>query len=199
MWIKRSHILTPLTKLILKKQKFVWGTEQQHAFELIKKVISKETLLVYPNFNESFQIHMDASHQQMGAVIFQKGMPIALWSKKLKGAQVQYATTERELLSIVERLKTFRNILLGHKIEVFTEHKNLTYQQFNTEQVMQWRLLLEEFGPTVRIYIKGKHNIVANALSRLDLTEQENITENLDKVLNFKEELPEDSFPLPYS
>jgi hypothetical protein len=88
MWIKRSHILAPLTKLVSKTQKFVWEKEQQHAFEIIKKVISKETLLVYPNFNETFQIHTDASHRQMGAVISQKGMPIAFWSKKLKDAQV---------------------------------------------------------------------------------------------------------------
>ena len=40
MWIKRSHILTPLTKLVSKTQKFVWEKEQQHAFEIIKKVIS---------------------------------------------------------------------------------------------------------------------------------------------------------------
>jgi hypothetical protein len=61
------------TKLLSKTQKFVWEKEQQHAFEIIKKVISKETLLVYPNFNEPFQIHTDASHQKMGAVISQKG------------------------------------------------------------------------------------------------------------------------------
>ena len=157
------------------------------------KVISKETLLVYPNYNETFQIHTDASHRQMGAVISQKGMPIAFWSKKLKDAQVRYTTTERELLSIVECLKTFRNILLGHKIEVITDHKNLTYQQFNTERVMRWRLLLEEFGPTLT-YIKGEHNIVADALSRLDLTEEDINTENLDVVLNFTEELPKVSF-----
>jgi hypothetical protein len=198
MWIKRSHILAPLTKLVSKKQKFVWEKEQQHAFETIKKIISKETLLIYPNFNEPFQIHTDASHRQMGAVISQKGMPIAFWSKKLKDAQVRYTTTERELLSIVECLKTFRNILLGHKIEVFTDHKNLTFAQFNTERVMRWRLIIEEFGPTLT-YIKGENNIVADALSRLDLEEAEIDMDNLDEVLNFEEELPKDSFPMTYS
>ena len=33
---------------------------------------------------------------------------------------------------------------------------------------MQWRLLIEEFGADLT-YIKGKNNIVADALSRLDL------------------------------
>jgi hypothetical protein len=53
-------------------------------------------------------------------------------------------------------------------------------------------------GPTL-IKIKVEHNIVADALSRLDLTEEEINTENLDKVLNFEEELPKHSFPLTYS
>ncbi len=43
MWIKRSHILAPLTKLVGKQTKFIWEKEQQHAFETINKVISKET------------------------------------------------------------------------------------------------------------------------------------------------------------
>ena len=59
---------------------------------------------------------------------------------------------------------------MGHEIEVFTDHKNLVYKNFNTERVMQWRLLIEEFGPKLT-YIKGENNIVADALSRLRLKE----------------------------
>ena len=52
MWIRKSAILTPLTKLYSKQTKFVWGPEQQQAFEQIKKVVSQEVLLAYPDFNE---------------------------------------------------------------------------------------------------------------------------------------------------
>jgi hypothetical protein len=68
----------------------------------------------------------------------------------------------------VETLKEFRNILLGQKLVVHTDHKNLTCKNFNTERVMRWRLILEEYGPELR-YIKGENNIVADALSRLDM------------------------------
>ena len=121
----------------------------------------------YPDFNEEFVIHTDASHTQLGAVISQRGKPIAFYSRKLKPEQTRYTTTERELLSIVETLKEFRNILLGQKLIVYTDHKNLTCNNFNTERVMRWRLILKEYGPELR-YIKGEANVVADALSRLD-------------------------------
>ena len=61
----------------------------------------------------------------------------------MNGAQQNYTTTDKELLSIVASLKEFRNIILGHQITVYTDHKNLTYKKFNTERVMHWRLILE--------------------------------------------------------
>jgi hypothetical protein len=168
MWIRRSHVLAPLAALTSKTTTWKWGPEQQEAFDTMKKIISREVLLAYPDFNEEFVIHTDASHTQLGAVISQKGRPIAFYSRKLKPEQTRYTTTERELLSIVETLKEFRNILLGQKLVVHTDHKNLTCKNFNTERVMRWRLILEEYGPELR-YIKGENNIVADALSRLDM------------------------------
>ena len=138
-------------------------TRVQHA-----RIISKEALLAYPEFSKPFVIHMDASHHQLGAVISQDNRPIAFYSRKLTDAQTRYTTTERELLSVCEVLKAYRNILLGQTIEVHTDHKNLTYKQFNTERVMKWRLIIEECGPALH-YIQGEKNIVADALSRLDI------------------------------
>ncbi len=168
MWIRRSDILTPLTKLVSKTIKWVWTDEQQNAFDQMKKLLSREALLSYPDFSKPFAIYTDASHHQLGAVISQDERPIAFYSRKLNPAQTRYTTTERELLAIVETLKEFRNILLGHHIRVYTDHKNLTYKNFNTERVMRWRLILEEFGPDLN-YIKGEKNIVADGFSRLGI------------------------------
>ena len=96
---------------------------------MAKRIVAKEVILAHPDFSKPFQIHTDASHYQLGAVIAQEGKPIAFYSRKLNGAQTRYTTTEPELLSIVETLKEYRNILLGHEIEVFTDHKNLTFKQ----------------------------------------------------------------------
>ena len=95
--------------------------------------MSKETLLHHPDFNKEFEIHTDASLRQIGAVITQDGKPIAFYSRKLSDGQHNCTTTEHELLAIVETLKEFCTILLGQKLKIFTDHKNLTFTNFNTD------------------------------------------------------------------
>ena len=206
MWPRRSETLGPLTKLCSqsKNVKFKWTEEHDRAFNNMKRLLSKHSLLVYPDFNKPFEIHTDASKNQLGAVISQNGKPIAFYSRKLSNAQTRYTTTERELLAIVETLKEFRNILLGQEITVWTDHKNLTCANFNTERVMRWRLLLEEYGPTLQ-YIKGPKNIIADALSRLDMgadTEMSNELTSLQQettaelFANTEVDLPEKALPV---
>ena len=79
MWRRRSHILAPLTKLVgaNPKNKFQWGPEQQTAFDEIKKAMSNETLLSFPDFTKEFHVYADASDYQLGAVIMQEGRPLA--------------------------------------------------------------------------------------------------------------------------
>ena len=85
------------------------------------KVIAKETILNYPDFNKIFEIYTDASNRQLGAVISEEVKPLAFYSRKLSSAQRNYTTTEQELLSIVETFKEFRNILLGQNIKIYTD------------------------------------------------------------------------------
>ena len=93
---------------------------------------------------------------------------IEFFSQRLSKSQRNYTTTEKELLIIVEYLKQFRNIVFGYEIHVYLDHKNLVYKATLSEsqRVMQWRLLLEEFRPHIH-HIAGVDNIVANTLSRV--------------------------------
>jgi len=77
MWARRSHVLAPLATLTSKTIKWKWEPQHQKTFATAKRVIAKETLLAYPNFNKPFQIYTDASHYQLGAVVSQEGKPIA--------------------------------------------------------------------------------------------------------------------------
>ena len=105
MLIHRLHILVPLTALTSSEVKFVWTDKEQKAFNTIKQILSKETLLAYPDFSKPFKIHTNASKVQLGAVISQNGKPIAFYLRKLSPAQTRYTTTKRKLLAIVETLK----------------------------------------------------------------------------------------------
>ncbi len=74
--------------------------------------------------------------------------------------------TKQELLAIVETLKEFNGMLWGQTIAGYTDHKNLMHDALGltSNRVYHWRLLLEEYGPTI-VYIKGIHNTVAGAIS----------------------------------
>ena len=66
--------------MISKQATWNWIEEHQKAFEHIYKSISRETLLVCPNFSKQFVIHTDVSKVQLGAVISQAN---SLYSRKL--------------------------------------------------------------------------------------------------------------------
>ena len=83
MWARCSHTLAPLTKISSNKVKFKCNKIYQDAFDEIKRIGARDTLLTYPDFNEEFKIHTNASGFRLGSVIIQKGKPITLYSRKL--------------------------------------------------------------------------------------------------------------------
>ncbi|KAE9338298.1 hypothetical protein PF008_g12127 [Phytophthora fragariae] len=124
------------------------------------------TELVFPDYTTHFDVHTDASGFQLGAVISQRGRPVAFWSKKCNDSQRKYPANQLELFSIVLVLREYRSMVLGQDVRIHTDHLNLTYSTFNNWQMMRWRSEVVEFGPTL-LYVKGEENIVADALSRL--------------------------------
>ena len=211
LWPRRSHILAPLAEAAAgkaKRTKIKWTDELERAFLDLKKMVSKETLLTYPDWSIPFTVHTDASDYQLGAVISQNDKPIAFFSRKLNSAQKNYTTTEKELLSIVECLKQFRNIVFGYEVIVYSDHKNLVHAATVSEsqRVMRWRLLLEEYGPDIR-HISGVENVVADAISRLPMAqndENESSTSKIQRQMNEMFNLEQDEsndngFPLQLS
>jgi RNase H-like domain found in reverse transcriptase len=91
-------------------------------------------------------VYTDASKYQLETVIMQEGSPLAFYSRKLNRAQKRYTTGEQELLLIVETLKEFGNILLGQKVIVHTNHKNIRYGNLTNDRITRWRLLIEELA-----------------------------------------------------
>jgi hypothetical protein len=162
----RSHPLALLTALTKKNIKFEWTKEHQQAFDSLKNSLAREVVLAYPDFSVPFEIYTDALKYQIGSVITQKDKPLAFYSRKLTDTQTRYTVTELELLAIVEMLREYKCILLGHLITIYMDHKNLTFSNFTTDHVTHWRLIVEEYGPKI-VYLPDKRNIIADALSRL--------------------------------
>ena len=139
MWPRRTHVLAPLTALTGKRS-FTWTTKCQQAFDQMKAWVSSNALLAFPDQPQHFDVETDASEYQLGSVIKQHGHPVAYYSRKLTSAQRNYTTIEKELLSIVETFKEFRMILLGTRIHVHMDHKNLTHRitDITTQRVLHW-------------------------------------------------------------
>ena len=176
MWKSRSHIRAPLSNLLKKENKYQLEEQHEKAFNKIKEIINKEVMLAFPNFAKKFTLHTDTSALQLGAVIIQEDKPIAFYSRKLTDTQKRYGVGEIELLSVVETLKEFRSILLGQKIEIYTDHLNNVNLTPNNKlgfnRIQRWRWLLEEFGPEFK-YLPGERNRVADALARIERMDDE--------------------------
>ena len=71
MWRKRSEVLAPLMELTSTTTPWKWKEKHNKDFHTIQKIISRETLLAYPDFSHPFKIHTDTSDYQLGAVISQ--------------------------------------------------------------------------------------------------------------------------------
>jgi hypothetical protein len=127
-------------------------------------------------------VYTDTPNKQLGAVIMQEGKPLAFYSRKLNSAQTRYTTGEQELLSIVETLKEFRDILLGQQVVVHTVHLNILYGKLSNDRITRWRLLLEEYGPKY-VHIAGKNIIVADTLSRLGKDEDEKLSQTEEDLV----------------
>ena len=82
-WPRRSHMISPLDKLTSIKRNFKWTQVEKDTFDKIKRIVARDTLSTYSDFNQTYKIHTDASVFQLGAVIGQKVKPIAFYSRKL--------------------------------------------------------------------------------------------------------------------
>ena len=161
-------IARPLTNL-LKNGQFRWTEEAENAFKALKQAMTSTPTLAMPNFNEPLVIEFDASSAGIGAVLTQQGRPIAFMIRALGITKQSWSTYAKEMLAIVQAIRTWRPYLLGRKFYIQTDQRSLKYlmeQRIVTPKQQKWvsKLLGYDYEIT---YKPGRENSIADALSRV--------------------------------
>lgn len=160
---------------------FPWTPELLQHFEACKKSLADATVLQYPVANAPLGLFTDASNVHIGACLQQhidgQWQPLAFFSKKLTSRQVEWPAYYRELLAVYESVQHFRHILEVVHAVIYTDHKPLLYafsqrrEKLPPVQLNQLSFI-SQFTTEMR-YIKGEKNVVADAMSRVNVVSAE--------------------------
>jgi hypothetical protein len=156
-----------MIKLLEKNKAFEWIEECQTSFEELKKCLTSAPVLTLPDLTKKFDIYCDASHQGLGCVLMQKGQVVCYASRQLRKHEENYPTHDLELAAMVHALKIWRHYLIGHRCEIYNDHKSLKYiftQDDSNLQQRQWLELIKDYDLEINYHL-GKANVVADALS----------------------------------
>jgi hypothetical protein len=122
-----SKIAKPMTRLLEKNKDFDWTEECQVSFEELKKRLTSAPVLTLPDITKKFDIYCDASRQGLGCVMMQDGQVVSYTSRQLRKHEEKYPTHDLELAAVVHALKIWRHYLIGHRCEIYSDHKSLKY------------------------------------------------------------------------
>ena len=120
-----SDALEPLRKLSSPDVEWFWTDIHDSAVRQVKLLVTKAPVLKFFDSTESLTLQCDASDKGLGAILLQKGQPIACASRALTDAESRYAQIEKELLAVVYGLERFHTYSYGREVFVESDHKPL--------------------------------------------------------------------------
>ena len=172
-----SNISKPLSNLLMQGVPYDFDDSCMKAFETLKEKLISALVIIAPGWDLPFELMCDASDYAVATIlgIRKDNIFYAIYhaSRTLNEAQLNYATTKKELLAIVFAFDKFRPYLIGNKVIVFTDHSTIKYLMTKNDakpRLIRWVLLLQEFDVEIKDK-KGFENIVADHLSRLEIPE----------------------------
>ena len=170
-----SAVACPLTDLISSNVVFKWTPRSQAAFESVKALLTTAPVLSAPDFTRPFSIAVDASDLGAGAVLMQQDKdgfehPVCFFSRKFNVHQRAYSMIEKEALALVLAVQYFKVYVGGavRPVVVFADHNPvfLDHMRNNNRRLMRWSLILQGYNLEIK-HIRGRDNVVADALSRV--------------------------------
>ena len=165
----------PISAICRNGQPFYWKPLHETCFNHIKAIACKSLILkpINSELANPIWVICDASMSGVGAMYgqgetWQNCRPAGFMSKKFTAAQINYHVFEMETIAILKALLKWEDKLLGRRLLVVTDHKALEFfkmQKRLSSRQAQWMEFLAHFDYDIT-YVKGKTNLVADALSR---------------------------------
>ena len=155
-----AELTQPMRELLSAKRAWLWGLDQESAFQKVKDELSKPTVLALYDPQADLKVSADASSYRLGSVLFQlesddHWKPVAYASRSLSDTERRYAQIEKEALAVTWACEKFTDYLLGRKFLIETDHKPLI-PLLNSKQldslpprVLRFRLRLARYEYTV--------------------------------------------------
>ena len=182
-----AEIAAPLTDLLRKNSKFILGSTEIRAWNLLKAQTLKASELAF--FNSAYQdrVYTDASDIGIGGVYTQineqgEERPVKFISRKMTPTEQRYDTVSKELLAITYMLQKLRRYIFGRNFKLFTD-SNAVKWLFTKKELSakhsRYILLLQDY-PCEVVHIAGKKNVVADVLSRYPCAEAPIDPQDLD-------------------
>lgn len=168
----------PLQNLLKKTEpeQISWTDTTQDVFESLKQSLTTEPVLQLPDINAPFILRTDASNTGISAVLLQPSKkdfrhyaPVAYASRRIRGAELNYSTIEKEALAIYWALQKFEIYLYARDFVIETDHRPLLYLQGADKlnpRLKRWALYLSLFRFKAQ-HIPGPDNHLADFMSRL--------------------------------
>nr|GFA08025.1 reverse transcriptase domain-containing protein [Tanacetum cinerariifolium] len=126
-----SKISRPMTHLLEKNSPFIFSNECIQASRSLKDKLIEALILITPNWDQPFELMCDDSDFAVGGVLGQRiekhFRPIHYASKTINQAEINYTTTEKEMLAAVYAFEKFCSYLIMNKSIVYTDHSALKY------------------------------------------------------------------------
>jgi len=166
-----STITAPLRTLLKKGSDWKWTASHDQALLKIKNALVHAPVLGFYDLAKPVTIQSDSSSSGLGACLLQDSRPIVYASRSMSAAEVNYAQTEKEVLSIVFAVENFHQYVFGKEaIIVESDHKpieSIMKKSLNNALPRLQPLMLRLQPYNLRIkYVPGKFMYVADTLSR---------------------------------
>ncbi|GBG89902.1 hypothetical protein CBR_g49752 [Chara braunii] len=167
-----STIAAPLRRLLKKEAIWQWDKDCTSALKKLKRALIEYPMLKVADTSLPFVVTTDASRYGIGAVLQQDDgngyRPVEFMFARMPCEKVATSTYERELYALRHALEHWKHYLLGRHFEVYFDHETLRWlktQAKMTPKLTRWAVEIDQYDFELKP-VKGKYNVVADALSR---------------------------------